>query len=74
MVRSVKDIKTEEVKKIFSPEDFEKWLKFEDKGRRLGEIVNNPKMRGIQSDATRGMQKLHREKQRLLKKYNIFCK
>ena len=74
MVRSVKDIKTEEVKKIFSPEDFEKWLKFEDKGRRLGEIVNNPKMRGIHSDATRGMQKLHREKQRLLKKYNIFCK
>ena len=74
MVRSVKDIKTEEVKKIFSPEDFEKWLKFEDKGRRLGEIVNNPKMRGIQSDATRGMQKFHREKQRLLKKYNIFCK
>lgn len=74
MVRSVKDIKTEEVKKIFSTEDFEKWLKFEDKGRRLGEIVNNPKMQSMHNDATRGMQKLHKEKQRLLKKYNIFVK
>ena len=74
MILSVKDIKTENIKEVFNSTDLEKWIKLEKKGKRLAEIVNNPKMQRMHSDATRGMQKLHREKQKLLKKYNINCK
>ena len=68
----VKEDRTEYYKSVMSAADFELWMKFQEKGKRLGEIINNPKMRGgFQKDATRGMQKLGNEKRRLLKKYNL---
>lgn len=57
---------------IMSEADYMEWLKLEEKGARLGEIVNNPKCKGrYAADATAGMRKIFLRKRKLLKKYNL---
>lgn len=60
------------LKEIMNEADYLQWLKYEEKGERLGEIVNNPKCKGkYAADASAGMKKLFNQKRRLLKKYGL---
>ena len=59
------------LKEIMSEADYLQWLKYEEKGERLGEIINNPKAGRYAKDASNGMRKLFNQKRRLLKKYGL---
>lgn len=57
---------------IMSSEDYNLWLKYCEKGKRLDAILNDASKAGnYQRDATRGIKKLGRAKRALLKKYNL---
>ena len=60
------------LKEIMNEADYLQWLKYEEKGERLGAIISNPKCKGrYAADATSGMRKLFLAKRRLLKKYGL---
>ena len=62
----------ENLKESMNEADYTQYQKLEEKGKRLGAIINNPKCSGnYQKDATRGAQKIFHQKQRLLKKYGL---
>ena len=68
----MKTYTNEKLKSVMSPEDFAQWMKYQEKGERLGEIIQNPKAsRNYKADASHGIQKLGNAKRRLLKKYNL---
>lgn len=69
--KEVKEDRTEYYKSVMSAADFELWTKYQEKGKRLGDIINNPNARGMHNDATRGIQKLGKQKIKLLQKYNL---
>lgn len=69
--KEVKEDRTEYYKSVMSAADFELWTKYQEKGKRLGDIINNPNARGMHNDATRGIQKLGKQKMKLLQKYNL---
>lgn len=62
----------EELQRIMTAEDYNLLLSYIKKGKRLGEIINNPKCsRNYKADATRGGIKLNHQKKKLLQKYHI---
>ena len=62
----------ETLKNVMSQEDFNQWMKYQEKGKRLGEIIQNPKAsRNYKADAAAGIKKLGNAKRRLLKKYGM---
>lgn len=68
----MKNYTLEELKNKLSEEDFTLWLKYLEKGKRLGEMANNPKLSHyMKKDCSAGMRKLHRCKTRILRKYNL---
>lgn len=66
----VNEYTPEMVKRIMNEADYAAYVKLDEKGKRLGEIINNSK--GMASgDAARGAKKVNNGKRRLLKKYGI---
>lgn len=62
----------EELKRIMSTEDYNLLMSYIEKGKHLGEIINNPKCsKSYKADATKGGIKLNRQKKKLLEKYHI---
>jgi len=62
----------ENLKNIMSEADYTLWVKLEERGKRIGEIINDPKCNGnYKYDAVRGAKKIFHQKQRLLKKYGL---
>lgn len=70
---NLNDFKAEQLKSIFNQEDFNQWVKLEEKGKRLGEIIRTASGR-YAADATAGMQKIASNKRRLLRKYGLIPK
>lgn len=55
----------ENLKEIMNEADYLQWLKYEEKGKRLGAIINDPKQKSIARDAAAGAKKLFNQKRKL---------
>lgn len=69
---NLNDFKAEELKKIFNEADYNQWLKLEEKGKRLGEIIRNGGR--MAKDASAGVRKIAMNKRILLRRYGLIPK
>ncbi len=67
----MKQVECINMEKVMNPEDYKRWVEMEEKGRRLAEIINNPKAKSQHKDASRGMKKIGINRRMLLRKYGI---